>query len=142
MKDHPHLNLPPQEGGRLPGTIARARSLRKNMTRAEVKLWSHLRMRQLHNWRFRRQAPVGPYIADFLCHGPALIVEVDGGQHGLRRDEKRDAFFRAQGFLVLHFWNNDVLLNMEGVLTLIAEAGHRLKSPPPPAGEDLGGGNS
>jgi very-short-patch-repair endonuclease len=126
MKDHP--NLPPQEGGRFPGTIARARSLRKNMTRAEVKR------------RFRRQAPVGPYIADFLCHNPALIIEVDGGQHGLCRDEKRDAFLRTQGFLVLRFWNNDVLLNMEAVLTFIANAGHSLESPPLLAGEELGGG--
>lgn len=140
MKDRPHPDLPPQGGGRLPGAIARARSLRKNMTRAEVKLWSRLRMRQLHGWRFRRQALVGSYIADFLCHDPALIIEVDGGQHDIRSDEKRDAFLCIEGFLVLRFWNNDVLTNMEGVLTLIAEVGHKLKSPPPLAGEDLGGG--
>lgn len=142
FRSHPHPNLPPQGGGRLPRTVAQAISLRKKMTKAEVRLWSKLRMRQLHGWKFRRQAPVGPYIADFLCHSPAMIVELDGDQHAWRitHDLRRDAFLRSEGFLVLRFWNNEVFTNIDGVLQRIGIEGWKLASPPPLAGEDLGGG--
>ena len=103
----------------------RARALRAAMTPAERRLWQALRKKQL-GARFRRQAPVGPYIADFLSLDARLIVEVDGGQHGTdagrQHDARRTAFLEGKGFRVLRFWNNEVTGNLEGVLTRIAEA--------------------
>jgi very-short-patch-repair endonuclease len=100
----------------------RARSLRKNMTDAEGKLWRHLRRRQLDGCKFRRQVRIGPYIADFACLNPLIIVEVDGGRHAEARayDARRDDYMRGQGFRVLRFRNNDVLGNIEGVWEAIA----------------------
>lgn len=101
----------------------RARELRRNMTDAERALWRHLRMRQLGGFRFRRQYPVGPYIADFTCVAEKLIVEIDGGQHdACAADSARDAFLRRQGFRVLRFWNHDVLANPFGICEAIASA--------------------
>ena len=145
LKQDPHPNLPPRRGGRLPGSTARARHLRRNMTKAEQVLWRRLRMKQMAGWRFRRQSPVGPYVADFLCLDPPLIIELDGGQHDRRKshDEKRTAFLSARGFRVLRFWNGEVLTNIDGVLTVIREEGRAvLASPPPLAGEDSGGGEA
>jgi len=123
-------------------SINRARALRRRMTDAEKKLWRALRRRQINGWRFRHQAPVGPYIADFLCFDPRLIIEVDGGQHAQSlSDEKRTAFLNQKGFHVLRFWNHDVLQRTEGVLLEIMNVGSLLKSPPPLAGEDIGGGD-
>jgi very-short-patch-repair endonuclease len=77
--------------------IATARKLRRNQTDAELKLWLHLRNRRLDGLRFRRQAPVAGYIADFLCEDAKLIVEVDGGQHaGNRSDLVRTAELNAE----------------------------------------------
>ena len=99
-----------------------ARALRARMTDAEAKLWFALRDRGFANFKFRRQAPVGPFIADFVCYDVRVVVEVDGGQHAeLRRDERRDRWFAANDFLILRFWNNDVLTNLAGVLTSILE---------------------
>lgn len=71
-------------------------------------------------------ATIGPYFADFACHSNRLVIELDGGQHGhglqASRDAARDAFLRTNGYRVLRFWNNDVLSNIDGVLTVIAEA--------------------
>ena len=100
----------------------RARSLRRDATDAERELWQRLRNHQLAGAKFRRQVPVGHYIADFLCADARLIVEVDGGQHSDAADAARTAWLEAQGFRVIHFWNNDVLSNPEGVLMRIAEA--------------------
>ncbi|TWG93255.1 very-short-patch-repair endonuclease [Luteimonas sp. J16] len=101
----------------------RARALRAAMTDAERALWRCLRLRQLAGHRFRRQVPIGPFVADFACLQAGLVVEVDGGQHaGARGDRARDAFFRAQGFRVLRFWNHDVPGNAEGVCEVILEA--------------------
>jgi very-short-patch-repair endonuclease len=99
----------------------RARDLRANMTDPERKLWHRLRRRNLSGVYFRRQAPIGPYIADFVCFERKLIVEVDGGQHSVRidYDEKRSAFLRSEGFRVLRFWNNDVMGNIDGVVAEI-----------------------
>ena len=98
----------------------RARELRRDMTLAERKLWGVIRDRQLDGFRFRRQHPIGPYIADFACVEAGLIVEVDGGQHmGAETDRARDAFLREKGFHVLRFWNNEVMANLEGVRALI-----------------------
>jgi len=123
----------------------RARSLRKNLTDAERKLWRRLRSRQLLAYKFRRQFPIGPYVVDFVCLERRLIVEVDGGQHAeqRRRDEKRAAYLREQGFRVDRFWNNQVLNEMEGV---VAQIGKTLETPPSPQpspaegrGSDSGG---
>lgn len=105
----------------MPSPTDRARTLRRNATDAEAKLWPRLRNRQLNGMKFRRQVPIGPYFADFLCREARLIVEVDGGQHDPERDNNRTTFLKAQGYRVLRFWNHDVLTNIEGVLTTIME---------------------
>jgi very-short-patch-repair endonuclease len=94
------------------------------MTDAERKLWSRLRRKQMNGHRFRRQVPIGPFIVDFACLASRLIIEVDGGQHGVdvERDARRTAWLEAQNFRVLRFWNNDVLGNIEGVLLMIERA--------------------
>jgi very-short-patch-repair endonuclease len=101
-----------------------ARSLRKNPTNAERLLWQHLRRRRLAGFRFRRQHSIGPYICDFACLEAAIVVELDGSQHVEQSDydERRDAFLRSQGFRVLRFWNNDVLVQINVILETIFEA--------------------
>ena len=98
----------------------RARSLRRNATDAEALLWSRLRNRQLNGVKFRRQVPIGPYIADFLSAEARLIVELDGGQHSVETDATRTTFLETAGLRVIRFWNHDVLGNIEGVLETIA----------------------
>ena len=102
-----------------------ARELRQGQTDAEGVLWSRLRNKQLEGVRFRRQQPVGLYIVDFASFEKRLIIELDGGQHNegtmKRRDEERAACLEEQGYRVLRFWNNEVLMNMEGVLERIRE---------------------
>ena len=98
------------------------------MTAAEQKLWSHLRQKQLHGFHFRKQCPIGPYIADFACLDAKLIVEVDGGQHNeSARDAAREAWFDAHGYRTLRFWNTDILPRPEGALIKITEALGRLE---------------
>lgn len=109
----------------------RARELRSNMTDAERKLWFALRDRRFANFKFRRQVPLGPFIADYVCFDARVVVEVDGGQHAKsRRDERRDQWLAANGFVVRRFWNNDVLKNLEGVLISLLETLHQ--RPPHP----------
>jgi len=98
-----------------------ARALRRRATIAETLLWSRLRNRGLHGAKFRRQVPVGPFVADFLCAEAKFVVEVDGGQHAQSEtDAARDAWLGANGYAVARYWNNDVLGNIEGVLEDIA----------------------
>jgi very-short-patch-repair endonuclease len=113
-------------------TSDNARALRRSMTNAERKLWFALRDRRFANYKFRRQVPIGAYVADFLCYGARLVVEVDGSQHAdSTRDQYRDRWFKENGFRVMRFWNNEVLGNLEGVLTaILAELGG---APPHPA---------
>jgi very-short-patch-repair endonuclease len=111
-----------------------ARSLRHDMTEAERLLWRRLRSYRLADFRFRRQHPVGPYIADFACIEAKLIVEVDGSQHAdSLRDERREEILKEFGFRVIRFWNNDVLQRMDQVLVDILRA-LALNSPLPPSG--------
>jgi 2-isopropylmalate synthase len=99
----------------------RARAMRRQPTDAERKLWYALRDRRMQNVKFRRQASIGPYIADFLCVEHRLIVEADGGQHGEgTRDGDRDAWLKKNGYKVLRFWNREIFLNRESVLATIA----------------------
>lgn len=107
-----------------------AKTLRANMTEAEHKLWSHIRDRQLLGFKFVRQLPVGPFIADFACREADLIIELDGGQHaGSLRDEQRTQLLAEHGYAVIRFWNHDVLNNLDGVLEAIAA--HLAKAPSP-----------
>jgi very-short-patch-repair endonuclease len=105
----------------------RAEVLRRQSTEAEKKLWLHLRNRQIEGVKFRRQAPIGAYIADFLAVDALLIIELDGGQHSDQAsyDDKRTAWLQQQGYRVLRFWNNDVLANTEGVVEVIQRFLHR-----------------
>lgn len=100
------------------------------MTDAERKLWQTIRGKQLSGFRFRRQHPVGPYIADFACVDQKLAIELDGGQHQdqLIYDERRTAFLQVQGWRVLRFWNNEVLNNLDGVLASVV--GNLTAAPP------------
>ncbi len=97
--------------------------MRHIATDAEKKLWRLLRSRQLDAFKFRRQAPIGAYIVDFVCHENRLVVEVDGGQHAdSAKDMERDQWLKNVGYRVLRYWNNDVLKNPSGVLeSLLAE---------------------
>ena len=97
-----------------------ARSLRREMTEAEERLWNELRDRRLDRIKFRRQVPVGKYVADFACLEARLIVEIDGSQHAdSESDEARKTELEARGFGVLRFWNDDVLKDMDGVCNTI-----------------------
>lgn len=101
------------------GKIIIARKLRKNLTEAEKFLWYVLRVNNLRV-KFRRQAPIGNYIVDFVCYDKKLVVELDGGQHfESKNDKERDGWLRSQGFNVLRFWNNEVLENRDGVVLKI-----------------------
>jgi very-short-patch-repair endonuclease len=119
--------------------IKTARTLRHNSTDAERKLWSYIRAKQLEGFKFRRQHPLGNYIADFVCLEKCLIIELDGRQHASNREKdlERDNWLINEGFHVLRFWNNDVLDNLEGVVSKIRKY---LLTPSPwpslPRGED------
>ena len=104
----------------------RAKQLRRAMTRAETLLWRHLKADRLAGLNFRRQTPIGNYIADFVAHCCKLIVELDGESHNfeerIRHDERRDRWLASRGYRVLRFTNDDVIKNLEGVALVIAEA--------------------
>ena len=106
--------------GRNEKTTRIARRLRVNQTDAETVLWNRIRNRQIDGHKFARQVPISGYICDFVCRELSLIVEVDGGQHNeSASDAARDRRLTERGYRVLRFWNNDVLGNIEGVLTVI-----------------------
>jgi very-short-patch-repair endonuclease len=100
----------------------RARVLRINMTNAERKLWYALRDRRFAGFRFRRQVPLGAFIADFVCFERRLMIEVDGGQRSDSvQDRYRDRWLAANEFRVVRFWSNQVLSNIESVTTVLAQ---------------------
>ena len=111
--------------------ICIAKNLRRKSTNAEILLWRHLRAKQLEGFKFRRQQPIGNYIADFVCFEKQIAIEVDGGQHVLEKDKdkEREKWLKGQGFKILRFWNNEVLMNIEGVIEVIRE--NCLGHPPP-----------
>ncbi len=121
--------------------VARARILRSNQTDVERQLWYWLRRKNFHSARFRRQAPIGRYIADFACYDPKLIIELDGGQHSLQRhyDKARDEWLLKQGFVVLRFWNNQVMDNLDTVLETICNQIIHLQNTPHPGLPPQGG---
>jgi very-short-patch-repair endonuclease len=100
-----------------------ARTLRRNATDVERIMWLVLRDRRLSGIKFRRQVPIGPFVADFAAIEHRIVVELDGGQHADSvADARRDAFLTREGWRVLRFWNNDVMHNREGVLERIVQA--------------------
>ncbi len=122
----------------------RSRALRNNATPAERKLWNALCNRQMCGVRFNRQVVITPFICDLVARSVKLVIELDGGQHGeaIAYDEARTAFLEMKGYRVLRFWNNDVLENIEGVVSKIesvlkgrpSPSRLRRSSPPAPAG--------
>jgi very-short-patch-repair endonuclease len=97
--------------------------MRHQPTEAESKLWLLLRDRRFVDHKFRRQVPIGPYIADFVCYARNLIVEADGSQHaGNTGDVVRDIELQRRGFRILRIWNNDILARPDIVLNAIWNA--------------------
>jgi very-short-patch-repair endonuclease len=120
-------------------TRRQARVLRRQPTDTERKLWYLLRSLKPLGMHFRRQAPIGIYIADFVWHDGKLIVERDGSQHvdvQLTYDTKRTAWLESQGYRVLRFWNNDVLKSPRSVGEAILAAS---KNPTPNTSPQGGG---
>ena len=94
--------------------------MRREPTEAELKLWLLLRNRRFADFKFRRQVPIGPYIADFVCYSAKLIVEADGGQHAESTyDQTRDAELTRRGFRLLRIWNNLILATPDDVADAI-----------------------
>jgi very-short-patch-repair endonuclease len=117
--------------------VAFARKLRRDMSNAERKLWSALRGHRFHALQFRRQAPCGHFIADFLCHAARLVIEIDGATHStdaeLARDRRRDAWFEDNGFSVLRVTNAAVYAEFDGVLEMIRLRVEERLPPPQPS---------
>ncbi len=122
--------------------LSYAHKMRRQPTEAEKRLWRHLSSARLGGHKFRRQAILGPYIADFYCPQKRLAVEVDGDTHILETDATRDEALRNQGIEVVRIRNEDVLTNMDGVLRyLLIELDRRADRwphpNPSPEGEGL-----
>ena len=126
---------------RKPGAIARGRRLRREMTVMERLLWTELRKLGLN---IRRQAPIGPYVADFACHTRRIVIEVDGARHDLPEeqlhDAERTAWLETQGYRVVRFRNSEIANDIEAVVTAIiaatppqAGSDRAVRSPPSPA---------
>jgi very-short-patch-repair endonuclease len=106
--------------------VKRARELRRGETSAEAKLWTRLRTRHLNGFKFARQAPIGPYFADFVCREEKLVVEVDGATHGTSEetaaDARRSTFLADAGYRILRVTNAEVFDKIEAVLETILAA--------------------
>lgn len=98
--------------------IAYAKDLRTGSTDTERVLWAYIRAKRLEGFKFRRQHPIGKYIVDFVCLEKMLVVELDGGQHSEpgkeEYDRERDNWLKKEGYFILRFWDNEVLMNAEG----------------------------
>jgi very-short-patch-repair endonuclease len=102
----------------------RARRLRRDQTEAKAKLWARLRARRFSEFRFRRQIPIGNFIADFACPRARLVIELDGGQHREQaaKDAWRTRLIEQRGYRVIRFWDAEVLMDIDVVLEKIDEA--------------------
>jgi very-short-patch-repair endonuclease len=111
--------MPPKRSD--PKTMHRAGELRRAPTRAETRLWAHLRGSRLNGVSFRRQHAIGPYIVDFCVPKKQLVIELDGSQHidQTEYDQQRTEYLRSRGYRVLRFWNSEVESNLEAVLLAI-----------------------
>lgn len=122
-----HDRVPPRQR-------ANAKSMRRAMTDAELKLWNELRAHRLMGMSFRRQVPIGPYIVDFACSAHRLIVEVDGSQHAdadhSRYDDARSTFLSTSGWTILRFWNDDVIGDIDNVCQHIVIVAGLADAPP------------
>lgn len=109
--------------GASPEIFRRASELRKNMTKAEIILWQHLRMKRVNGLTFRRQHPISNFIADFYCHKIRLVIEVDGEIHNnveiIERDKGRDYFMNKLGLNVIRFTNSEIINNPDEVIDKI-----------------------
>jgi very-short-patch-repair endonuclease len=114
--------------------VERARRLRRHQTDVERILWLRLRNRRLGGFKFKRQFPIDRFIVDFVCADARVIVELDGGQHATSpTDAERTQVPEAFGYLILRFWNNEVLENLDGVLeTILAALNKQPLEPPHP----------
>jgi very-short-patch-repair endonuclease len=136
----PHAAVSKQHRGR-------AKELRQRMTRAETLLWRYIKAHRIEDFGFRRQVPFGNYVADFVCHSARLIVELDGESHNFesrrKTDQRRDAWFKSQGYTILRFTNDQVLRELEGVVHVIRETAAAQRAEPPSLSlPHKGGGNS
>src|SRR5688500_8523102 len=114
--------MPPKRSS--PKMMHRAGELRREPTLAETKLWKYLRSQNLDGTHFRRQYAIGNYIVDFCAPRAKLIIEVDGSQHLDQHsyDAERTEFLKTKGYRVLRFWNNDILNNIQDVMSTILQA--------------------
>lgn len=118
----PHTPLPPANRNN-------AKSMRRKMTDAELKLWNELRAHRLMGLGFRRQFPIAGYIVDFACPDRKLVVELDGSQHAgvakAEADEVRTKRLQQDGWTILRFWNDDVVRDIDNVCQhIVISAGH------------------
>lgn len=105
--------------------LDRAKTMRREPTEPERRLWLALRAKRLGGAKFRRQVVIGRYIADFACRIPRMIVvEVDGETHATRiaYDETRTRFLQSRGYQILRFTNDDTMTNLDGVLQSLEQA--------------------
>ncbi|MCH8490380.1 MAG: DUF559 domain-containing protein [Oceanicaulis sp.] len=109
-------------------SIQRARDLRRRATPHEVLFWSRARTWREAGLHLRRQVPMGPFIADFICHKARVVIELDGSGHGeddqLARDSERDAWFEAMGYLTLRIWNNQLDQALDATLDWVWDVLH------------------
>lgn len=115
----------------IPDSYKKARSLRKEMTLFETKLWGVLRDKQLNGIVFRRQHPIGQYIVDFCAPRLKLVIELDGNQHLNQGeyDAERTAYLELLGYHVIRFWDSDVMKNLNGVVAqILFEIEKRMKN--------------
>ena len=146
MKDSETAQTPPPlagggrgEGAKRETLLSHARALRRDATPAERLLWQALRNHAVHGLKFRRQVPLGPYIADFYCSSVRLVIEVDSVSHiDPPGDAVRDAWMAEYGIRVVRIANRDVFRNLDGVLIAIGELA-RMPPPPNPLPQGEGG---
>ena len=98
-----------------------AKQMRSNMTDAESKLWYYLRAKRFYGLKFKRQVLIGEYIVDFLSKEKNIVIELDGGQHNeddnIVKDNERTKYLESQGYIVIRYWNNDIMQNIDAVLS-------------------------